>query len=839
MEHSLKIKKIIEYCVSINWQREFKYECNIMLAIIADQSHLGYLALQNIIDAMKELSEEEDTEEDETPSSHSNTREKNMASSLKSHHKSGKHSKLIKKGTYHIFDMMSRSHLNTRMWLKARVLFVQFMFNQLSDAGKAKGNDENIIRDFGDLKYYLDKCLKETEKFYDVESKAFFQFIDASLDLTRGVGLQSCVNKIDKCLLSFIACPQLSLDGLIHFTKAALFKSDLKYTIDLLDVPEKSQTQTNSSLLNTAISKTMDNLVYLQKIILDDLKLNGAESIECYVDSKFSYFNNLTGEIKNIYNPLLHYLIHIKLRLGSCLMLKASFLNNSTNRGGMTHDELKFAPNGWHHAFNVIGMGLELNKVVCERSLNLEIELSYKYAHCIRELFMKEQLGTISDVVDAYAYTINLTHNSTHDLNIIKNCYLELSIAFISTFDSSIAYDTSKINLFASNNSPPTPSVGTATTNTPTVPSSAKSVNTRPAKKITPQTVKATEAALTALAYAIKSSNAMREKMLLPGHKSLRSLKSMNAIKSPNFVSNDLLGYYVLAERKRIYRDEIEKEVLSLAPEFDIKAPYKSYDDKINLLEKESDTSITWIHLLSYQSKLQNINSMRNLNTLKNGKNRYKYSEFYTIGFTPIFKSTHLMSARLSDINKYLTSHLNIYKTECQAPAPITDFFKIYAKKSMVLQSKSNFDLKKLRENIKVFSTNLATNTSAIPISIEREEDKEKENPPSQMSKISSAVSTIADTSVGWSYLQMWPANYNYIQSNVASLKINDSTNSDAFVDFVLTLNWYKNLVVSDENSLKTDDTITAICAVKDPLTSNKLKFKLVYSDQVQEIHEK
>ncbi len=52
----------------------------------------------------------------------------------------------------------------------------------------------------------------------------------------------------------------------------------------------------------------------------------------------------------------------------------------------------------------------------------------------------------------------------------------------------------------------------------------------------------------------------MREKMLLPGHKSLRGLDTMNALNSPCFVSNDLIGYYVHAERKRIYRDEIEKE---------------------------------------------------------------------------------------------------------------------------------------------------------------------------------------------------------------------------------------------------------------------------------------
>jgi hypothetical protein len=373
------------------------------------------------------------------------------------------------------------------------------------------------------------------------------------------------------------------------------------------------------------------------------------------------------------------------------------------------------------------------------------------------------------------------------------------------------------------------------------VPSSAKPSSTRPVKKITPQTVKATEAALTALAYAIKASNSMREKMLLPGHKSLRGLDTMNALNSPCFVSNDLIGYYVHAERKRIYRDEIEKEILTLAPEFDVKPPYKTYDDKVRLLESESNKTITWIHLLNYQSKLQNISSMRNLNTLKNGKTRYKYSEFYTIGFTPIIKSAHLMSARLSEINKYLKDHLGIYKSECQAPAPITEFFKIYAKKSTALQAKPAVDIKKLRENIKVFTANLASNTSTIVLSqTEKDDDRDTDKDSvSQMSNKASSAMSGAHETPGWYYLQLWPANYNYAQPAVQGVKINDLITSDSFVDIVLTMNWYKNLVVSDENSTKTSDTITAICAVKDPLTSNKLKFKMVISDKVQEIHEK
>ena len=48
---------------------------------------------------------------------------------------------------------------------------------------------------------------------------------------------------------------------------------------------------------------------------------------------------------------------------------------------------------------------------------------------------------------------------------------------------------------------------------------------------------------------------------------------------------SDYLAYYVLADRRKIYRDDIEEEVLSLAPEFEAKTPPKTYDQKVELLK--------------------------------------------------------------------------------------------------------------------------------------------------------------------------------------------------------------------------------------------------------------
>ncbi len=86
------------YCVSANWQSEFKFECNLLLATVADQSQLGYLALQTLVEGMRELSEPEPTPNCGQPS----------------RFKQSKQSKLTKKGIYQMFDVTSRAHLNQR-----------------------------------------------------------------------------------------------------------------------------------------------------------------------------------------------------------------------------------------------------------------------------------------------------------------------------------------------------------------------------------------------------------------------------------------------------------------------------------------------------------------------------------------------------------------------------------------------------------------------------------------------------------------------------------------------------------------------------------------------------
>jgi hypothetical protein len=199
----------------------------MLLANISDQCQLNYLALQNVIEAMRELSVDSEAKKD---------KEKFPLQLPKLGFKPAdvKQSKMTKKGVFQFFDLTAKSHLSSRLWLKARTLFIQLMFNQLNDAGKAKGVDPNIISDFGDLSYYCEKCLKESDYFFDNESKAYIQFIDASLDLIRGVSLQTCLSKLTASLRSFLSSNQLSLEGLLNYLKCQILIKDVSFAVELI-----------------------------------------------------------------------------------------------------------------------------------------------------------------------------------------------------------------------------------------------------------------------------------------------------------------------------------------------------------------------------------------------------------------------------------------------------------------------------------------------------------------------------------------------------------------------------------------------------------------------------
>ncbi len=97
----------------------------MLMATIASQSQLDYMALQFVVKAMQEIAEKPNEFESSDPTndpSHENKQKNKL--------------KYRKKGIHQVFDLIAKSHINTRLWLNARIKFVSIMTNQLSDIGR-------------------------------------------------------------------------------------------------------------------------------------------------------------------------------------------------------------------------------------------------------------------------------------------------------------------------------------------------------------------------------------------------------------------------------------------------------------------------------------------------------------------------------------------------------------------------------------------------------------------------------------------------------------------------------------------------------------------------------
>lgn len=239
-------------------------------------------------------------------------------------------------------------------------------------------------------------------------------------------------------------------------------------------------------------------------------------------------------------------------------------------------------------------------------------------------------------------------------------------------------------------------------------------------------------------------------------------------------------------------------------------------------MSDEAVKSLTWIHVLNYQTKLSQVSSMRNLNTLRNGLNRFRFSEFYTIGSTPVFKNT---TVRLFELNNYLKSSLPVYKTEAQAPPLITEYFRIAARRCNPSRVGASALKTRPTPYVNIFTANLSQHLTMTSTGAQEKE--------------SSSVSMLnSSRTFDYSYLQQWPASYDYSNATIVSTqKINESTTVDSFVEFVLSFNWYKNL--ESVNDLNKDLNLNALVAIKDSLSNPKVKSKILPAKKVIEIHDK
>ena len=89
--------------------------------------------------------------------------------------------------------------------------------------------------------------------------------------------------------------------------------SDISYSLSLINLTEANREVFG---IERIVNKTIHDLVGVEELILLNLKAFGGEVIECYTNKERAYLNTILEGIKNLYNPLLFFVCHTKLRIG-------------------------------------------------------------------------------------------------------------------------------------------------------------------------------------------------------------------------------------------------------------------------------------------------------------------------------------------------------------------------------------------------------------------------------------------------------------------------------------------------------------------------------------------
>ncbi|XP_033730570.1 cilia- and flagella-associated protein 54-like isoform X2 [Pecten maximus] len=192
-------------------------------------------------------------------------------------------------------------------------------------------------------------------------------------------------------------------------------------------------------------------------------------------------------------------------------------------------------------------------------------------------------------------------------------------------------------------------------------------------------------AAWTAIRCAAALGQAQRSRVLLIGDTSVTSqpLTGNAETDIPEFIALDLVSDYVLGERKKVYKTQIEEELAPLIEANEVKH-VDTYDEQV-MKARDGAKELSWIHFLGYQSILQRlcntstISASSRKSSQKDTDSEEEELAEFDLGFishahsdttvnhdmirSMLFSGT--WSRRLTKIHVYLANNLKAYSSEC------------------------------------------------------------------------------------------------------------------------------------------------------------------------------
>ncbi|XP_033102653.1 cilia- and flagella-associated protein 54-like isoform X3 [Anneissia japonica] len=529
-------------------------------------------------------------------------------------------------------NSQSRARLDGRLWLNSRLTLVKNLMTGVRGMGHiSEDNSEKL--DLSECREHCMQGLTEAEACGDIELQAEFLLQGALLDLQEGRALSDVKQTLKEVVDLLTGLQTLSPEASRLQCLARTHLIDL----EALDIPEEVATTT------LALQITLQSYCEVQDMLLQQMKYLG-ECVE--IHNIQPALSSLTFPFHNIYLPHLLLLVKLKMRIGYTMARQASF---------STEEESTML---WRLSADVLASALSLSRVCVRTNFTLQAEILLHFGKVEHQLF-KAGLCSCRSVVDTLVQAISTSYTANHDLQLIKEAYLEMAEVYMkgSTVLNAVQ-DPDDVST--------TSSVVSAKETKPSA--STQKSSRKSGSKVVHQVLhlqrekkKEMHAAWMAVRAATSLAQAQRRLALLIGDSTLTTIQYKDTMKQaiPDFLKEDLM----------VIEQEIHGNSLDSKNVLDTLEEASQDNDDFRYPTKE--LQLTWIHLVTYTSILQRMCSMSAIgikDILPDDTNTSDIGTSRNVVRLPLLADAAAL--RLQRMHNFLTNHLQVYASECSAIYP-------------------------------------------------------------------------------------------------------------------------------------------------------------------------
>ncbi|XP_052282343.1 cilia- and flagella-associated protein 54-like isoform X6 [Dreissena polymorpha] len=587
-------------------------------------------------------------------------------------------------------NFQSRSRLDARLWLSCRAALVKALMMEIRGMGdvkdliqsEKKGSENKVLQELADCRQYCAEGLGESEACGDVEKQAEFLVLGASLNIIEGKNLEHTISLLQDGIRLLTGVASLSIPGVQLLAQAVVMRTDLE-----------AIEHTDDTIIFT--ERTMDNYLQAHAYILKQMEDLG-EVIEHYhPEGRLQFRSCPVSPLRNIYLPHCLNLVQVKLRVGHAMARNAAknIRNASIKRQWSDLEPVSM----WTDALGVLMWALEISRVSVTREAYLEAELLLNIGKVQRMLVYLGQFQA-RHAVQSLLQAIKISHANDHNLGLIRQAYLEIALVYMYSCGAASMRHGSGIDPGGESGDEASRQSTNRSTDSKKRRLSSDEVEDKKkkagAKEEMNDQEKDRHAAWLGIRCAAAVSNTQRNRLLLIGNAIVTSQKLADKAQQeiPDFVALDLVGSYVLGEKKKVYKNEIEEELSTLIESQEV-SHVDTYEEQLQKT-REAAIDLSWIQFLGYQTILQRLSSTSTISVSSVKTDDHPPSAGvngmgdlgpeFDLGFishaecdttlnhdvvrSMLFSGT--WSIRLTAMHKFLCDNLKPYATDCCAVFP-------------------------------------------------------------------------------------------------------------------------------------------------------------------------